>query len=87
MQVLLEIAAWAGGAVGVATLVGLAVKAFRGVRRVSHFLDDWFGEEARPGIAARPGVMERIGAVEDGFSSLERDVASIKVHVGMEGAA
>lgn len=80
MQVMLEIAAWAGGGVAVATMLALAVKAFRGVRRVSHFLDDWFGEESRPGVPARPGVMERL-------DSVEQDVASIKVRVGMEGAA
>lgn len=80
MHVLLEIGAWAGGITGVVALLALAVKVFRGVRRVSHFLDDWFGEGPRPGVPARPGVMERL-------DSVEQDVASIKVHVGMEGAA
>lgn len=42
------------------TLKGLA----RVIRRTQHFLDDWFGEEARDGVPARPGVMERLEAME-----------------------
>lgn len=32
--------------------------------RFSHFLDDWFGEPARPGFAGREGVPERLSKVE-----------------------
>lgn len=34
------------------------------LRRVGHFLDDWFGEPARPGFVGQPGVMERLARVE-----------------------
>lgn len=37
---------------------------FRLFARMHHFLDDWFGEEARDGIPARPGVMERLESLE-----------------------
>ena len=51
----------------VAALVSLWA-ALRGLcrllARVQHFLDDWFGEEARDGIPARPGVMERLESLE-----------------------
>jgi hypothetical protein len=29
-------------------------------RRINHFLDDWSGEEARPGVPAQPGVIARL---------------------------
>ena len=51
----------------VAALVSLWA-ALRGIvrlfARMQHFLDDWFGEEARDGIPARPGVMERLESLE-----------------------
>jgi hypothetical protein len=34
------------------------------LRRVGHFLDDWFGEPARPGFPGQSGVMERLARVE-----------------------
>lgn len=54
--------------------------------RLTHFLDDWFGEVARPGFAARPGIPERLESVEgqlrakDG-SSLRDAVTRIEVRV------
>ncbi|WP_336214365.1 hypothetical protein [Nonomuraea sp. LPB2021202275-12-8] len=36
----------------------------RKLRRLSHFLDDWLGEEARPGVPYRPGFPERVAAIE-----------------------
>lgn len=77
---LAQIGMWIGIILGLASLLAVTVKVWRGVRRVSHFLDDWFGEPQRPGVPARPGVMERIEA-------LEHDVGVIKTHVGMEGVA
>lgn len=54
-----------------AALVAAVRKFFHIVRRISHFLDDWFGEEARDGQPARPGVMERLEALEASVASLE----------------
>lgn len=34
------------------------------LRGTQSFLDDWKGEDARPGVPARPGVMERLQTVE-----------------------
>lgn len=54
-----------------ATLAALTViivslgKISKLVKRFIHFLDDYFGEEARPGFAGRPGMQERIKNIED----------------------
>lgn len=53
--------------VGGLAAVGLvARKMWPVLRRVSHFMDDWFGEAERPGQPARPGAMERLATVEHG---------------------
>jgi hypothetical protein len=31
---------------------------------LNHFLVDWNGDEARPGVPARPGMMARVGNIE-----------------------
>lgn len=55
----------------VAVLTGGAVTgrvAWRGIRRISRFLDDYTGEPAAGGNAARPGFMARLAAVEEGLA-------------------
>jgi hypothetical protein len=64
-----QVLVWVGSAVGAVTVVLTAwrvvIKPIAGaVRRVVHFLDDWFGEPARPGQEARPGIPDRIAAIE-----------------------
>lgn len=60
----------------VAALTALAVAVFgcagwcarwawRILRRVGHFLDDYAGEPARDGMPAKPGLMARLGSVEE----------------------
>jgi hypothetical protein len=39
-------------------------KATKLVKRFIHFLDDYFGEEARPGFQGRPGMQERMLIIE-----------------------
>jgi len=61
---------WIGAITAVAALAAtFAAWVVRGVWRIfgrtSRFLDDYFGEPARPGVLARPGVMARLTAVED----------------------
>lgn len=50
---------------GITALIGAVMGIARTGKRLAHFLDDWFGEEARPGIPARPGVMERLERLEE----------------------
>lgn len=54
-----------GLALAALAAIGGAVRGmFRLFGRMQHFLDDWFGEEARDGVPARPGVMERLDSLE-----------------------
>ena len=39
-------------------------KATKLVKRFIHFLDDYFGEEARPGFEGRAGMQERMFIIE-----------------------
>lgn len=55
----------AGAAAVAVAAVWKIVSAVAGfARRVGHFLDDWWGEPARPGHPARPGIPERMAGVE-----------------------
>lgn len=54
--------------------VVLVVKLWPIVRKLSRFLDDVTGEEARPGFERRPGLMERVG-------TLERELAEVQQHI------
>ena len=40
-------------------------KSIKIVKRFIHFLDDYFGEEARPGFEGRPGMQERMRIIEE----------------------
>ncbi|MFI6317267.1 hypothetical protein ACIBG8_07100 [Nonomuraea sp. NPDC050556] len=51
-----------GGALGL--LARALTSLARRLRRLSHFLDDWNGEEARPGVPFRPGFAERVALIE-----------------------
>jgi hypothetical protein len=42
------------------TIGFLGRKAWRAIRRLTLFLDDYEGTPARPGVESRPGVMERL---------------------------
>ncbi|MFE0763667.1 hypothetical protein [Streptomyces smyrnaeus] len=68
-----------GGAITVLTGLGTVVwRGLRGVlhlgRRVNEFMDDWAGEEERPGVPGRPGVMERVSAIEDRLERVEHEL-------------
>lgn len=46
-------------------VVGVGVhKTIKLVKRFIHFLDDYFGEEERPGFPGRPGMQERLRTME-----------------------
>jgi hypothetical protein len=48
--------------------------AWRAVRRVGHFLDDYSGEPARDGMPARPGLMARLTSVEESVAHLATEM-------------
>ena len=51
--------------VAAVTVVGVGVhKATVLTKRFIHFLDDYFGEEERPGFQGRPGMQERMRIIE-----------------------
>ncbi|WP_439082045.1 hypothetical protein [Streptomyces sp. WL006] len=78
MAALDAVLVWGGAVSVVATLGTVAWRAARGAirlgRRVDHFMDDWTGEEERPGVPARPGVIERVSGIEERLSRVEHEL-------------
>ncbi|CAB5221740.1 hypothetical protein UFOVP359_45 [uncultured Caudovirales phage] len=57
------------------------------VKRFIHFLDDYFGEEPRPGFDGRPGMQERLKFMEEEIACISFEMrpnhgTSIKDAVG-----
>ena len=44
------------------------------VKRFIHFLDDYFGEEKRPGFEGRPGMQERLRYLESEISCISYEM-------------
>lgn len=61
-QIILSIAGTLGG---ITVIVVTAAKISKSIKRFIHFLDDYFGEEARPGFEGRPGMQERLRKIEN----------------------
>ena len=62
-------------------------KAIKLVKRFIHFLDDYFGEEPRPGFDGRPGMQERLRFMEEEIACISFEMrpnhgTSIKDAVG-----
>lgn len=73
------VALWSAVGAALAALVGLAElsrRILRGVRQVGRFLDDFFGADPRPGVAARAGVMERLADAQATATSAAAAAAS-----------
>ena len=67
----------AAGIGGLTAIFHLFRSILRAWRKVDAFLDDWNGEEERPGVPARPGVMERLSTVEERQTTTELRLAHI----------
>jgi hypothetical protein len=62
-------------------------KATKLTKRFIHFLDDYFGEEERPGFEGRPGMQERLKFMEEEIACISFEMrpnhgTSIKDAVG-----
>lgn len=61
--------------IGVAGIIAYAYKLLKPwVNSMRNFLDDWNGEEARPGVSKRPGVMERLLSLEKAQNEIKHEV-------------
>ena len=69
-------------------VIGVGVhKATLLIKRFIHFLDDYFGEEERPGFEGRPGMQERLAYMESEISCISYEMrpnsgTSIKDAIG-----
>jgi len=43
------------------------------LKKVNEFLEDWRGEDARPGYPGRPGVLQRLVDLEDKVRTIEHE--------------
>lgn len=83
-QIILSIAGTLGGL----TVIFVTGKKVSGaIKRFIHFLDDYFGEEARPGFEGRPGMQERIRLIEEDVKHISYEMkpnsgTSIKDAIG-----
>jgi hypothetical protein len=68
----------AGAVVLLAGALAVIVKGVRWMlatlRKINEFLEDWRGEEARPGYHKRPGVMERLVSLEEQMATVAHEV-------------
>lgn len=60
-----------GALLVIAGVVATLIRAVPFVRRLGHFVDDWFGETGRPGGKPTPGVLERLTAIENRLARVE----------------
>lgn len=92
MTQVLTYAGWfAGVAAGLAGLGWIVAKAWRGLRKLGHFIDDVAGEPARAGAPGRRSLMERVAVIEaevrtNGGGSLKDAVVRIETKVDTAAA-
>ena len=56
-------------------VIGKGVRwVFSTLNMVREFLEDWRGEEARPGYHKRPGVMERLVSLEEQVNTVTHEL-------------
>lgn len=59
---------------GLAVIVGGGKWMIGTLKKVNEFLEDWRGEEARPGYPGRPGVLERLVKLEEHAATTTHEV-------------
>jgi uncharacterized coiled-coil protein SlyX len=62
-------------------IIVFSMKIAKGLKRIVHFLDDFNGEEARPGIPERLGMSARISQLEDCVSSSRTELEQLNKKV------
>ncbi|MFD3978235.1 hypothetical protein ACFWR6_06580 [Streptomyces griseus] len=69
---------WGGAITVVAGVATVLWRLGRGMaqtwQRLDQFIEDWYGEEARPGVPARPGVLERVAGMELRLGRMEHEL-------------
>ena len=56
-------------------VIGVGIhKSIKLVKRFIHFLDDYFGEEERPGFEGRPGMQERLKYMESEIACISYEM-------------
>ncbi len=65
----------------VAVIGGLGLWFSKTRKSLSYMVEDWRGEDARPGVEARPGVMLRLQNIEKSQAVMDVKVSSIEHEV------
>ena len=79
---LFEILMMTGATLAAVTgIIVFSMKIAKGLKRIVHFLDDFNGEEARPGIPERLGMSARISQLEDCVSSSRTELEQLNKKV------
>lgn len=60
------------GFIAISFLAGITFKLAPLFRKLQQFLDDFQGEQDRPGVPGRPGVMKRLETLEDDMKGIKR---------------
>jgi hypothetical protein len=70
-----------------AAVVAVVRKVWPLMRRINHFIDDWFGEGERPGVKATPGVVARLAAIEEHGTKVDSRLDQIEAQFRPNGGS
>jgi hypothetical protein len=78
-----SVVVWSVAITAMLGLLGLLVRFVAKISKaVAIFMEDWGGEEPRPGVPARPGVMQRVGSAETRLDGVEHRLGGVERQVG-----